>query len=71
MRYLWEFESLISGVSIEFLLEEVWERPQHLLDDEQLVDLAVSWEQRLAVHELAHDAADGPDIHLFTIWEIF
>lgn len=28
----------------------------------ELVDLAVSWKQRLSIYELAHDAPDGPQV---------
>ena len=39
------------------------QRPEHLLDNVHLVDLALPWEQRLSVDELAEDAPDGPDVH--------
>ena len=37
---------------------------QHALHDVQLVDVAVPREERLAVRQLRHDAADGPHVHL-------
>ena len=34
-----------------------------LLNEEELVDLALAREEGLPVHELAHDAPDGPHVH--------
>ena len=39
----------------------------HSLDDVKLVDLGLSREQRLAVHQLRHDASDGPDVDTIII----
>lgn len=39
-----------------------------LLDEEQLVDLVLAGEHGQAVDELAEDAADRPDIHLFAVF---
>jgi hypothetical protein len=36
-----------------------------------LVDFAVSREEWLSIHELSHDATDGPDINFFTVRQIF
>ena len=43
---------------------------ENFLDHEQLVDLGVAREQRLAIHELSHDAADGPNVNLFAVWQV-
>jgi len=71
MRNLWELQPLIPRVPVEFVLQEVRQWTQNLLDDEELVDFRVSREERLSIHKLAHDAANSPDIDLFAIGEVF
>ena len=45
-----ELEALIANVTIELVLEEVWQLSEDLLNNEELIDLGVTWEQWLAVH---------------------
>ena len=52
-------------------MKEIWERAEDLLDNEELIDLGITWEKRLTVHELAHYAADGPNVDFFAVWDIF
>lgn len=40
---------------------------QQLLNDKELVDVAIPWEQGLAVYELPHDAPHRPHVHLLAI----
>ena len=67
MGYLWKLKALISAIPIKFILQEVWEWPQDLLDDEQLIHFAVTREEGLTVHELTHNAAYSPDINFFAV----
>ena len=71
MRDVWKLEPLVPRVSAEFLVQEVWQRAENLLNDEQLIDLGISREKWLTVHELAHYAADGPDVDFFAVRKIF
>jgi hypothetical protein len=67
VSYLWKFQALVSCVPIELVLKEVRERTEHLLDNKELVDLTVSREKRLTIHELSHDASNSPNVYFFTI----
>lgn len=40
---------------------------EQLLDDIQLVNVAVPWKQRLAIYEFPHDATHSPHVNLLAI----
>jgi len=63
----WELEPLVTNVPLKLFLKEVGKRTQHFLDYEKLVDLGFSREERLSVHELAHDAPNCPNVDFFSI----
>ena len=67
MGNLREFQSLITLISIEFCLQKLRQMAQNFLYDEKLINFRVAWEQWLTVHKLTHNAANGPNINLFTI----
>ena len=56
-------EAVEAGVAVEELHVLGGQRAQDLLDGEQLVDLALPREQRLAVAQLPQDAAHRSHVH--------
>jgi len=40
---------------------------KQLLDDKELINVTVPWEQGLAVDELSHNAAHSPHVHFLAI----
>ena len=62
--YVWELETVEARILAEALLLVFSERPEHLLNEKELVHFGVAREQRLTVTQLAHDAADGPHVNL-------
>ena len=39
------------------------EAAKTLLDEKKLVELILSWEERIAINELSHDTSNRPDIN--------
>ena len=68
MRNLRKLEALKSDVALEFFLEKVGQGSKHFLNDEQLVDFGVSWEERLSIHELSQNTSYSPNINLLAVW---
>lgn len=67
LSYVRKFEADEARVFCKLLLLERCEGTEDLLDLEQLVDLALTREQWLTICQLAHDAADGPDVDLLGV----
>mmetsp|Transcript_19412 Transcript_19412/g.42049 ORF Transcript_19412/g.42049 Transcript_19412/m.42049 type:complete len:493 (-) Transcript_19412:1312-2790(-) len=57
-----EHDALVVRVAVKQLLLAGRDWPQDLLDLVQLVQVAVARKQGLAVHQLTHEAADGPHV---------
>lgn len=59
---LFSFSKLPDIVVFRFAMLHLWASRAKYLNDVELVDLAVSGEQRLPVHQLAHDTPDRPQV---------
>lgn len=67
---LGEFQPLVARVTVEFILQKLRQRPQNFLNYKELVDLRVAGEKWLAIHELAHNAANSPNVDFFSVWQV-
>ena len=61
---MWELKTDEAGVLVEALHLLLGQGSEYFLNEVKLVHFAVAREQRLAVAQLAHDAADGPHVYL-------
>ena len=63
----WEFHPQKPLILNEPLVQAGTQRPESFLDEKKLVELIFPGEQRVAVDQLAHDAANSPHVDLFAI----
>ena len=70
MRNVRKFETLIPCISAEFFMQKIRKWPENFLYNEELINFRITRKQRLSVHQLAHNAANSPNIDFLSIRKI-
>lgn len=60
-------KALKARSSVEEMHELRGQRTDDLLDDKQLIDVTVAWQQRLAVTQLSQNASHRPDVYRLAV----
>ena len=67
LRDLWKLVADKPWVVVELLLQRRRQLSADLLDAEELVDLRLTWEERVSIGYFSHDAANRPNVDWFTV----
>lgn len=62
-----ELEANEARIFIELFLEGLRQLAKDFLNTEELIYLRLTWKERIAVNDLAHDASDGPDVDFLAV----